>query len=59
MSVIKPIDKSVLAKAIGIMLMSWLALPIVYFLLLRRKKEHGEEKQGRENDESKGESSIC
>ena len=33
------IDKSVMAKAVGIMLMSWLALPIVYLLLLRREKE--------------------
>jgi len=36
------IDKSVLAKAVGIMLMGWLALPIVYYMLLKRKNEKTE-----------------
>jgi len=52
------IDKSVLAKAVGILLMGWLALPIIYYILLRRKKEHDEKEPGRSNDESKGESSV-
>ena len=31
------IDKAVLAQAVGLMLMSWAALPIVYYLLKQRK----------------------
>ena len=33
------IDKAVLGKAVVLMLMSWAALPIIYFMLLRRKNE--------------------
>ena len=32
------IDKAALMKAIGLMLMSWAALPIIYYLLVRKKK---------------------
>ena len=33
------IDKSALSAAIGLMLLSWAALPIIYYLLIRRKNE--------------------
>lgn len=33
------IDKKALAYAIGIMMLSWAALPIVYWLIITRKKE--------------------
>lgn len=32
------LDKPALLKAIALMLMSWAALPIVYYLLVRKKK---------------------
>ena len=32
------LDKKILAKAVGIVLLGWLALPIVYYMLLKRKK---------------------
>ena len=38
------IDWSVMGKAIGLMLLSWGALPIIYFMLLRRKKEKWQKK---------------
>jgi len=54
------IDWLVMGKAIGLMLLSWGALPLIYFILLRRKKEkNGEEEPRRENDQSKSEGSIC
>ena len=33
------IDKKAFAGAIGIMLLSWAALPIVYWLIIRKKVE--------------------
>jgi len=33
------IDRKALAGAVGIMLMSWLGLPIVYWLIVRKKKQ--------------------
>ena len=36
------VDKGALGMAIALMLMSWAALPIIYFLLVR-KKRRGEE----------------
>ena len=39
------IDRGALTKAVGIMLLSWAALPIVYYLLVRKKKEEGEVKE--------------
>ena len=33
------IDHKALAGAVGVMLMSWLGLPIVYWLIVRRSKE--------------------
>lgn len=39
------VDKKALAGAVGLMLMSWAALPIVYWLIIRKKggknKENG------------------
>jgi hypothetical protein len=32
------IDKNALAGAVGLMLMSWAALPIVYWLIIRKKE---------------------
>ena len=37
------IDWKILVKAIGIMCIGWLALPVVYYLLKKHKK--GEEKE--------------
>ena len=50
------IDKSVLAKAVGIMLLGWLALPIIYYILLKRKNEKTETvpSEGREDNISQG-----
>lgn len=33
------IDKKALAGAVGVMLMSWSALPIVYWLIVQKKKK--------------------
>ena len=38
------IDKKSFAGAIGIMLLSWAALPIVYWLIVRKKKEKKNDK---------------
>ena len=41
------IDKKALATSIGIMTLSWAALPIVYYLLIKiRKKEEGDKENG-------------
>ena len=32
------IDKKALAKAVGVMLLSWAALPLVYYLIVREKE---------------------
>lgn len=42
------IDKNALAGAIGLMLMSWAALPIVYWLILRKKEK--KDKNGKHNN---------
>lgn len=39
------LDKKILAKAIGITMMGWIALPIIYYLLKKREGENGKEKQ--------------
>ena len=31
------IDKPILVKAVGVTLLGWLALPIIYYILLRQK----------------------
>ena len=41
------IDKAVLAKAIGIMMLGWLALPIVYVLLIRKEKKEEKKEDDR------------
>ena len=54
------VDKKALAAAIGLMLMSWAALPFIYFLLVRRKKvvkdenSHNVKEDENENLESVG-----
>jgi len=37
------INKKALASAIGIMMMSWAALPIVYWLIIQREEKGGKE----------------
>ena len=39
----KKINKKALAKAIGILMLSWMALPVIYWLLVRREKEEKED----------------
>jgi len=43
------IDRKALAGAVGIMLMSWLGLPIVYWLIVRKKKDLGEKEENKKN----------
>lgn len=43
-SITGKIDKAALVKAVALMLMSWAALPIVYYLLVRKEKTVKEEK---------------
>ena len=45
------LDKKALGMAVGLMLISWAALPIVYFLLVRKKKR-GEEVKDATSEES-------
>ena len=46
---LKKIDRKALAGAIGLMLMSWAALPIVYWLILRKKGGGESKKDGKNN----------
>ena len=46
------IDHAVLAKAVGIMCLGWLALPIVYYML-KKRKDGKEEEIIEENDGKK------
>jgi hypothetical protein len=39
------IDKKALASAIGIMMLSWAALPIVYWLIIQLKDKNTEDKE--------------
>ena len=41
------LDKKALAGAVGLMLMSWAALPIVYWLIIQKKG--GKETDGKNN----------
>ena len=43
------IDKKALAGAIGLMCMSWAALPIVYWLIVRKQKEDSGKKEEEKN----------
>jgi len=56
------IDRVVLGKAVGIILLGWLALPIVYYILLKRKgvrkEENGKKEPGGTDDKGKGEGSV-
>jgi hypothetical protein len=42
---LKDIDKKALAEAVGLMLLSWGALPIVYVLITHYKKKEEKEKE--------------
>ena len=42
------IDKGVMLKAIGIMALGWLALPIVYVLLIKKEKKEEKKDDGKE-----------
>jgi hypothetical protein len=44
------IDKKALGMAVALMLMSWAALPIVYYLLVRKKRPMKEVKEEAENE---------
>jgi hypothetical protein len=46
----KRLDKKALGMAVALMLMSWAALPIVYFLLVRKKRPAKEVKEEAENE---------
>ena len=46
--VVGKIDRKTLATAVGIMCLSWAALPIVYYLLVRKKKKGEKEDDGKE-----------
>jgi hypothetical protein len=46
----KRVDKKALVSAVGLMLISWAALPIVYWLIVRRKKASIGEAGAKEND---------
>jgi hypothetical protein len=39
------IDKKALASAIGIMMLSWAALPIVYWLIIQLKDKNTEDRE--------------
>lgn len=54
-SIGEKVDKVALSKAVALMLMSWLALPIVYWLIVKDKKnknvpEEKEEIQEKETE---------
>lgn len=40
------IDREALLTAIGLMLMSWMALPLVYIILIRLKRKEEKKKDG-------------
>lgn len=44
------IDRKALGKAVGICAMSWLAIPVIYYLLVRKKKDMKEEAKDDERD---------
>ena len=46
------LDKGVLIKAVGLMLLSWAALPFIYHILMREKKRR-EEKQKEDDGEKR------
>jgi hypothetical protein len=46
------LDKKALGMAVALMLMSWTALPLVYYLLIRRKKDNGKEVKTEEKGEN-------
>jgi len=53
-SITEKIDKKALAGAIGLMLMSWTALPVVYWLILKtRKTVKVQKEEEKENDENR------
>lgn len=44
------IDKKALCEAVGLMLMSWAALPVVYWLIVRKKQKGEEKKNDKQNN---------
>ena len=56
------VNKMALGKALGVMAMSWFALPIVYYLFCKKevkKEENGKEESRRSDDQSEGAGSVC
>ena len=49
----KSVDRSALVAAVGLMCLSWVALPFVYLLIvkLRKKEKKGEKIQEQKNEE--------
>lgn len=39
------IDKKALAGAVGVMMLSWAALPIVYWLIVKKKERNKKDEQ--------------
>jgi hypothetical protein len=46
---VSKIDKEVVIKAVGLMLLSWGALPLIYIILLREKRRKKEEKNDKDS----------
>lgn len=45
------IDKIALVKTFGILAMSWMALPVIYWLIVRKKRnDESEEKEVKEKE---------
>jgi hypothetical protein len=47
------IDHKALAGAVGLMCMSWLALPIVYWLIVRKKNDESKNSEQKESKPQK------
>lgn len=44
------IDKKALIEAVGLMLLSWAALPIVYWLIMHKNKKGDKDKKENDNN---------
>ena len=48
------VDKKALAASVGLMLISWAALPIIYWLIVRKKKPMEEVKENGKSENKEG-----
>lgn len=46
------LDKCACAKAIGILMLSWLAFPILYHMFKKKEVKNGKEKPRKEDNET-------